>query len=121
MDDNQKALEKIEAENQKLADQIAQNNKKREGIIAETKKKVIEGIQAQVKQYNITAEEIFGTVKIAKAKKSAKPSKATNPPVFLYMSEKGEGWTGGRGATPKWVKELKAAGGDIEKCRIREE
>lgn len=119
MDDNQKALEKIEAENKKLADQIAENNKKRQGIIAETKKKVIEGIQSQVKQYSITAEEIFGTVKVAKAKKSGKSTKATNSPVFLYMSEKGEGWTGGRGATPKWVKELKAAGGDIEKYRIQ--
>ena len=116
MDDNQKALEKIESENKKLADQIAENNKKRESIIAETKNKVIAAIKSQVKQYDISAEEIFGTVKVAKVKKA---KKSTPAPVFLYMSEKGEGWTGGRGATPKWVKAVKDAGGDIEKYRIK--
>ena len=33
--------------------------------------------------------------------------------------ERGEGWTGGRGPTPKWVKDVKDAGGDIEKYRVK--
>jgi DNA-binding protein H-NS len=115
MDDNQKALEKIEADNKKLADQIAENNKKRESIIAETKKKVIENVQAQVKQYNITADEIFGTVKVSKAKK---PKKSADAPVFLYKNENGEGWSGARGRLPNWVKAIKDAGGDIERYRV---
>jgi len=116
MDNHDKELEKIDAENKKLADQIAENQKKRQSIIAKTKIKVIENIQAQVKQYEITAEEIFGTGKVIKTKKV---KKSTNAPVFLYMSEKGEGWTGGRGATPKWVKAKKDAGEDIEKYRVK--
>ena len=116
MVNHEKELEKLEAEDKKLADQMAENDKKRKAIISETKNLVIEGIQAQVKQYNITVEEIFGTAKVAKTQKT---KKSTVTPVFLYMSDKGEGWTGGRGATPKWVKELKASGGDIEKCRVR--
>lgn len=116
MDDNQKALEKIEAENKKLADQIAENNKKRESILAETKNKIIASIKSQVEQYKITADEIYGISKVAKVKKV---KKSITTPVFLYMSEKGEGWTGGRGATPKWVKAIKDAGGDIEKYRVK--
>lgn len=116
MTDHEKTLEKIDAENKKLADQIAENNKKREGIIAETKKKVIENIQSQVKQYNVTAEEIFGIVKVAKVKKA---KKSDGTPVHLYKNEKGEGWTGARGPTPKWVKDVKNAGGDIEKYRVK--
>lgn len=115
MDENQKALEKIEAENKKLADQIAENNKKRESIIAEAKTKIIAAIKSQVEQYQITADEIYGIAKVAKVKKSKKSIEA---PVFLYKNEKGEGWTGGRGATPKWVKAVKDAGGDIEKYRV---
>lgn len=118
MDDQSKAIEKIDAENEKLANQIAENNKKRESIISATKGKVIENIQSQVKEYSITAEEIFGAVKVSKVAKVKKAKKSTAAPVFLYKNEKGEGWTGGRGATPKWVKEVKNSGGNIEKYRI---
>lgn len=117
MIDHDKAIEKIDAENKKLADQIAENNKKRESIIAETKGKVIEDIQSQVKEYNITPEQIFGNIKAAKVKKV---KKSADVPVFLYKNEKGEDWTGGRGATPKWVKAIKDAGGEIEKYRIKD-
>lgn len=117
MTDHEKALEKIDAENKKLADQIAENNKKREGIVAETKNKIIETIKSQVKQYEITAEEIFGALKISKPKKAKKASKE---PEVLYRNEKGETWSGARGRLPNWVKAIKNAGDDIEKYRIKD-
>jgi DNA-binding protein H-NS len=119
MDDYKKALAEIDANNRKLADQQAENDKKRQVIIAGALQKVIEDIQAKVKEFSITPEQIFGSMITPKVKKSRKSTKTTTKPVFLYMSEKGEGWTGGRGATPKWVKELKASGGDIEKYRVK--
>ncbi len=117
MTDTDKTIEKIDAENKKLAEQIAANEKKKESILAANSKKVIEDIKTLIAQYGFTPEQLFGVIKASKPK--AKKPKAKKPVIFLYQNEKGEGWTGGRGAIPKWVKDIKDAGGDIEKYRIK--
>lgn len=116
--DQEKALEKIEADEKRLNDQLAETAKKKATLKAEIAKGLIADIKTKVKMYDITPEQIFGNLNASqtpRAKKTKSPVKATN---FLYMNDQGEGWTGGRGRVPDWVKAIKDAGGDIEKYRL---
>ena len=118
--DQEKALEKIEADEKRLNEQLAETAKKKAVIKAEIAKGLIAEIKAKVKMYDITPEQIFGSLNVSQAPKKVKKAKSSvKPTEFLYQSEKGEGWTGGRGRMPDWVKAVKDGGGDIEKYRIQ--
>jgi len=124
MTDQQKALEQIEADEKRLNEQLVETAKKKTALKAEIAKDLIADIKAKVKMYDITQEQIFGPLDISqkpkiKNVKSRTKTTPDKPTEFLYQSAKGEGWTGGRGRVPDWVKAVKDGGGDIEKYRIQ--
>jgi DNA-binding protein H-NS len=80
----------------------AKKNAARDGAIAKARE--------LVKEYGLTAAQVFGSPSAAKSGKS--------PKIFKYADGKGNKWSGGRGRVPDWVKAIKDAGGDIEKYRI---
>lgn len=113
--DQEKALEKAMEDGRRLVEELAENSKKQESLKAEIAKEIISDIKKKVQIYGITVDQIFNIASSKKVKKAKLPSKIAE---FLYRSDKGEGWTGGRGRVPDWVKSVKEAGEDIEKYRI---
>jgi DNA-binding protein H-NS len=73
---------------------------------------VIANIKAQMKEYNISLEDLGGSTagRKAVASKSKAPAK--------YRGPNGELWSGGPGRKPEWVKKVLEAGGNIENFRI---
>ena len=112
-EDQQKKLKTLQVERDKLQEKLNGIDEQIEAIKTEARAEVLKAVQQQAMEFNFTPAEILG---LSEKKPRAKKAKAV--PVFLYKNENGEGWTGGRGAIPKWVKEYKAAGKDIEKYRI---
>ncbi len=80
----------------------AKKNAARDGAIAKARE--------LVREYGLTASQVFGSVSAVKSGKS--------PKVFKYADGNGNKWTGGRGRVPDWVKAVQAGGGDIEKFRV---
>ncbi|MFN3829583.1 MAG: H-NS family nucleoid-associated regulatory protein [Tepidimonas ignava] len=75
----------------------------RAGVIAE--------LRAKMAEYGITAEELAGG---ARGRRRASRSKAEPK----YRGPNGETWSGGPGRKPEWVRQILAAGGDLEQYRI---
>lgn len=119
MQDQHKELEKVEADEKRLNEQLAETAKKKAALKAEIAKDLIDDIKAKVKMFGITPEQIFGALNVSRVRKEKKVKAPVKPTEFLYQSAKGEGWTGGRGRMPDWVKAVKDSGGDIEKYRIQ--
>jgi DNA-binding protein H-NS len=68
---------------------------------------VIADIKAKMKEYGITVSDLGGVPSKKKASANAK-----------YRGPNGEVWAGGAGRKPDWIREVMAAGGDIERYRI---
>lgn len=96
---------------------IAELQKEAAELIQAQKATLIEDMKKNIADYGITADELGfgGPAKAASKRKSTGP-KSKAP--AMYKNADGLTWSGGRGPRPKWVKELEAAGGDIEKYRI---
>lgn len=78
---------------------------------AAIKKEVIDEIRAKINQMGITAKDLgFKKDTVVKAPIDEK--------VVKY--QRGEDAWGGKGPNPKWIKELKAQGVDIEQYRVSE-
>jgi DNA-binding protein H-NS len=73
---------------------------------------VISDIKAKMAQYGITLQDLGG----AGRKSKGGVSKAKAP--AKYKGPNGELWSGGPGRKPDWVKQVVAAGKDIESFRI---
>ena len=73
---------------------------------------VIANIKAQMKEYNISVEDLGGSSagRKAGAGKSKAPAK--------YRGPNGELWSGGPGRKPDWVKAALAAGQSLDAFRI---
>lgn len=71
---------------------------------------VVAEIKAKMKEFGITIADLGGVAPKKKASTSSKEAK--------YKGPNGELWVGGPGRKPEWVREVLAAGGDIEKYRI---
>jgi len=84
--------------------QQAEEMRKQElrGVIAE--------IKAKMADYGITVEELAGTASRGRGRGKGIPK---------YRGPNGETWSGGPGRKPAWVREIIAAGGDIERYRIQ--
>lgn len=98
--------------------QIEVLQKEAEDLIKKEKASVIEEIKRQIADYQISAAEL-GFSSSATSVEERKPArKAAAEPLVKYRNEAGETWSGGRGRKPQWIKELEAAGGDIEQYRV---
>ena len=95
---------------------IAELQREAQELVQAEKATLIEDMKKNIADYGITAAELgFGSAKGKAASKGSAPK--TKAPV-MYKNAEGKTWSGGRGPRPKWVKELEAAGEDIEKYRI---
>jgi DNA-binding protein H-NS len=74
------------------------------GVISDTK--------AKMAQYGITLQDLGGA-----GRKSKGGASKAKPPA-KYKGPNGELWSGGPGRKPDWVKQVVAAGKDIESFRI---
>lgn len=96
----------LKAQAEALLAQAEQLRKQeRAGVIAE--------IRARMAEYGITAEEL-ATTGTRGGKTKAGRSKAEPK----YRGPNGELWSGGPGRKPEWVRNILAAGGNIENFRI---
>ena len=109
-------LEKLEAEHKKRIDALKEIEAQLAAIRAANRDAKLVEFKKQIADYGFTAIEIFGATSIKF--KSQKPAKVKTELVVKYRDENGNTWHGGKGPNPKWVKAIKAAGGDIEKYRI---
>ena len=76
---------------------------------------VVAEIRQKMTEYGLTVEDIAGR-KISAGKGGVKTAGADK--VIRYRGPNGEAWSGGAGRRPQWVKDVAAAGGDIEQYRI---
>lgn len=106
--DDLKDLQKQIADLQARADAVIQRN--REAILVEVKDKI--------ETYGLTAEECGFQSVVTVVKATKKASKTTLPPKYKNEAT-GDTWHGGRGAKPKWVKEVEAKGESIESYLIK--
>jgi DNA-binding protein H-NS len=74
---------------------------------------VIAEIRAKMAEYGITPQELG-------VRLSAKPQRSRSKREVRYIGPNGEPWSGGPGRKPKWVREVLASGGDLEKYRVAE-
>ncbi len=95
----------LKAQAEALLAQAEQLRKQeRAGVIAE--------IRAKMAEYGITAEELA----VGGMRGRAKRSRSKAEPK--YRGPNGELWSGGPGRKPEWVRQILAAGGNIENFRI---
>ena len=94
---------------------IAELQREKAEIVAAEKTAIIAEMKENIATYGITAAELgFGGAPAKAASKSS--AVKTKAPVMYKNGDKT--WSGGRGPRPKWVKELEAAGGNIEDYKI---
>jgi DNA-binding protein H-NS len=74
---------------------------------------VIADIKARMKQYGITVADLGGAGAGGGAKRAAKPAAAPK-----YRGPNGELWAGGPGRKPQWVRDVLAAGKNLDSYRI---
>lgn len=95
----------LKAQAEALLAQAEQLRKQeRAGVIAE--------IRARMAEYGITAQEL------APAGRGRRAGSARPKPEPKYRGPNGETWSGGPGRKPEWVRQILAAGGNIENYRI---
>lgn len=81
-----------------------------EQIRRSEKARVISEIRAKMVEYGISPEELSG----ARSASSVKRAKAE----AKYRGPNGELWSGGPGRKPQWVRDVLAAGGNLDQYRI---
>jgi len=112
---------------------ISELQKQADQVYASEKKSVIADIKEKIKIYGLTAADL-GLAKKSESGKSSAPksssktsakskskSKASKSKKAApqFVGPNGETWSGGRGKRPAWVNEILAAGGDIERYRVK--
>lgn len=76
---------------------------------------VIADIKAKMKQYGITVADLGGASAAGSAKRGPKAKSAAAP---KYRGPNGELWAGGPGRKPQWVRDVLAAGKNLDAYRI---
>lgn len=76
---------------------------------------VIADIKAKMKQYGITVADLGGASAAGGAKRGPKAKSAAAP---KYRGPNGELWAGGPGRKPQWVRDVLAAGKNLDAYRI---
>lgn len=109
-----------------IQNQIKELSKQAKAVRRKEVQAVISDIKQKIKQYDITPAELGLGESEAVVAPRRKPARKTTVAkdkkigsVVKYRNEKGETWSGAaRGRKPRWVVEILAAGGDIEKYRV---
>jgi len=115
-DTNEAQLAKLEAEHKKRMDALKEVEAQLAAIRAANRDAKLVALKKQIADYGFTAIDVFGaTVTPSKPKKAAKIKTEL---IVKYRDGNGNTWHGGKGPNPKWIKEIKVAGGDIEKYRV---
>lgn len=83
-------------------------------------KDAIADIQAKMKAYGITPEDL-GFSSSGAARRAAVPARkpAAGGKPAKYRGPNGESWSGGRGRKPQWVVEALAKGRKLEEFEVR--
>jgi DNA-binding protein H-NS len=108
-----------------IKQQIEQLQQQAAEIQAREKDSVLADIRQKIIDYGITAQELGLATPRAARKPRAAPApargkgRAKAKPEAAYRGPDGQAWSGGRGRKPRWVQEIIAAGGDLEKYRVR--
>ena len=108
-----------------IRQQIEQLQQQAAEIQAREKESVLADIRQKIIDYAITPQELGLTTPRAARKPRAAPAKArgkgrAKPKAeAAYRAPDGQAWSGGRGRKPRWVQEILASGGDLEKYRVR--
>jgi DNA-binding protein H-NS len=80
----------------------------------EVRRQEIQGVIAEIRtkmaEYGLTLQDLGG-------KFSVKGSRSRSKREARYIGPNGQTWSGGPGRKPQWVREILAAGGDIEQYR----
>jgi DNA-binding protein H-NS len=85
--------------------------------VAAEKSALIADMKISIADYGITADELgFGVP--AKAAVKSKSTALKTKAAAMYKNAEGKTWSGGRGPKPQWVKDVAAAGGNIEDYKI---
>ncbi|MDD2840127.1 MAG: H-NS histone family protein [Rickettsiales bacterium] len=92
--------------------QIDELLKQKNELIQQKKSEILTEVLKNIKTYGLTAEECGFQLTQAKPPKSAPVDKPKAE--AKYRGPNNEEWAGGKGARPKWVKEIIEAGGNIE-------
>lgn len=112
-------LEKFEADRQKHVDAIAKLDAQIQSIRGELRGSKLADLQKQAAAYSFSPEEIFGRIGPLKQKRVATKTGKRGAAIVKYHDKTtGNTWGGGKGPVPQWIKEIRAAGGDIEKYRV---
>ena len=108
-----------------IRQQIEQLQQQAAEIQAREKESVLADIRQKIIDYAITPQELGLQAPRAARKARATPLKtrgkgrAKLKPEAAYRGPDGQSWSGGRGRKPRWVQEILASGGDLEKYRVR--
>lgn len=108
-----------------IKQQIEQLQQQAAEIQAREKDAVLADIRQKIIDYAITPQELGLTAPRAPRKQRAAPAKTRAKgrgkakSEAVYRGPNGQAWSGGRGRKPRWVQEILAAGGDLEKYRVR--
>lgn len=116
-DTREAQLKQLEVDKQKHLDAIAKLDDQIAAIRAELRSTKLAEAKKQAAEYGFSPEELFGDVAMPKAKSKAKSTKR-GPAVVKYRDKNGNTWGGGKGPTPKWIADIRAANGDIEQYRV---
>ena len=107
---------------EEIQQQIAELQAKANELIQQKKAEVLEQVRANIRTFGLTAEECGFTISTpAKPVKPTTTATAKPKPEAKYRGPNGEEWAGGRGAKPKWVKEIMDSGGNIDDYLINKE
>lgn len=97
-------------------------------IQANEKEAVLADIRQKIIDYAITPADLGlpmpraprkARAPAVKRKGKGKAGKPKAAAEAMYRGPDGQPWSGGRGRKPRWVQEILAAGGDLEKYRVR--
>ena len=108
-----------------IRQQIEQLQQQAAEIAAREKEDVLAEIRQKIVDYGITPQDLGLPAPRAPRKARAAPVKGKRKAAAkakteaMYRGPDGQTWGGGRGRKPRWVQEILAAGGDLEKYRVR--
>jgi len=112
----------VETQLAKLRREREALEKKEKALLARTQGRALERIVALARENAVSAEQIAEALKGGRARKGGRgaPAKAGSkvPPKYRNPNNPAQTWTG-RGRSPQWVADLRAAG-SLEGALIRD-
>lgn len=102
-----------------LDKEIAALQAKREALFQQTRGEALESVLARIATYKFTPAELGLGTAAAPSKRSKGQPKGKLPAKYANPDNPSQTWAGGKGPTPKWVKEKQAAGLSLDDLLIK--